>query len=201
MLQDLIFFLMSSVVSFFAGRYTNKSKIYFEIYKSQIKYVYAPISFFFRNHPNYSSDSYLELKELLNHLIKDHIELFPEELLDFTKKMEADISPSLYLEIKNHTKITFENLKSIIGLPTGKFTSRWKIMSKSDKVTWFMNSIFGPAILILAISFFVGCFVNIANDILKEHYNLELFNSYVYLFFSSFVFGFGIYILIFKAKK
>lgn len=201
MFQDFVIVLASSVISFFVGRFTNKSKINLEIYKSQIRFIYAPLSLFFRNNPNYSTDSCIALKDLLNHLINDRIELFPETLLKLSEKINADINQYFYDEIKKHTNVTFENLKANVGLPTSRFSSRWKIMSRSDKISWFMDFIFGPAVLICLSSIFIASILDIANNIMKYSYDLEIFDSYEMLTISSFVFGTGLYILIFKIKK
>lgn len=199
MLEDSILLLITAVSSYFVGRYTNKSKIYIDNTRFQIKYVYAPLYLFFRNHPKYSIVSYNELKKVLTDIIESHVELIPETLLQMADNIDDQNRPINYLKVRDHTNIAFENLKANAGLPTKKFSSRWKMMSKYDKINLMFGHILAPAVLIFMMSVLIGGVLDFLNKITAGIYNISLFEAQDSLYLLSF--GLGIIAFLFLVRK
>ena len=157
MIQDYLLLIISSFLSFFVGRYTAKSKINLENYRLQLKHVYSLLANHFLRYPKFSRYSCACLKDLLNEIISKNIELCPEILLDMYAELQEKSDPNMYNRIRVHTSVSFENLKSSIGLPSQKISSRWKIMSNKEKIYWFSNRIIVPFFFVMLYLFHYFC--------------------------------------------
>lgn len=172
MIQDYLLLIISSLLSFFVGRYTTKSKINLENYRLQLKHVYSLLANHFLRYPKFSRYSCACLKDLLNEIISKNIELCPEVLLDMYAELQEKSDLNIYNRIRVHTNISFENLKSSIGLPSQKISSRWKIMSNKEKMFWFSNHIIVPfslCFIFFTISVYCLEIINILSNEMLEN--------------------------------